>query len=102
MTLERKGHKCTTAEDGLYGIEVLQREKDFELIICDVNMPRLDGLSTIERIKNEKLFEGPIVMLTTEGDRKLIDRGKELGVDCWMVKPFDPEALSKVVSKLTA
>ena len=102
IALEIKGHDCTTAGDGIEALEILGKDADFKIIICDVNMPRLDGLSTIERIREDKIFDGPIIMLTTEGDRGLIDRGKSLGVACWMVKPFDPEALNKVVDKLTS
>ena len=102
IALEMKGHDCTTAGDGIEGLEVLKKNADFKLIICDVNMPRLDGLSMIERMRADKIYDGPIIMLTTEGDRGLIDKGKNLGVACWMVKPFDPEALNKIVDKLTS
>jgi two-component system chemotaxis response regulator CheY len=67
------------------------------MIICDVNMPRMNGIEFVEKVGGQKL---PIVMLTTEGRPELIDRAKKAGAKGWMVKPFKPDQLLAVVRKL--
>jgi len=70
------------------------------MIICDVNMPRMNGLDLLVRLKNEGRTNVPVLMLTTEGQATLITRAKESGAKGWMVKPFKPEMLLAAVQKL--
>ena len=101
ITLERKGYNPIEADDGIEGLEMLD-EHDICIVICDVNMPRMDGITMIEEVKKRAKYQGPIIMLTTEGGRETIEKGRQLGISCWMVKPFDPTTLLVAVEKLTA
>lgn len=84
------------------GVEGLDRYRDARvaMIICDVNMPRMNGLEMIEQLRADGCTV-PIVMLTTEGQTTLIARAREAGARGWIVKPFNPDLLRKAVDKLT-
>ena len=72
-------------------------------MICDVNMPRMDGLEMLETVRKEpRSAPLPIVMLTTEGQHELVQRAKAAGAKGWIVKPFKPELLLAAIRKLTA
>ena len=91
------------AVDGVEGIEVIGRLADLAAVICDVNMPRMDGLEMLEAVrKDSKTAHLPIVMLTTEGQHELVRRAKAAGAKGWIVKPFKPELLLAAMRKLTA
>lgn len=101
--LEPQGYVILQAYDGFGGLEMLKANNDVSLVICDVNMPELDGLSMCERVKNENLAPGvPIVMLTTETNSDLKARGKAAGVLGWITKPYNGEKLLLAVQKLTS
>lgn len=71
---------------------------DFDLLISDVNMPQMNGLDLASRIKADPRFKNkPILILTTESSAEMKQKGKELGVTGWMVKPFSDEKLYKSV-----
>lgn len=71
---------------------------DFDLLISDVNMPQMNGLELASRIKADARFKTkPILILTTESSAEMKQKGKELGVTGWMVKPFSDEKLFKSV-----
>ena len=74
---------------------------DLCLVICDINMPRLDGLEMLEVLRGQypKL---PILMLTTESRVDKVERAKKAGAKAWIIKPFKPELLVEAVTKLTA
>jgi two-component system chemotaxis response regulator CheY len=98
---EPSGFQVVQAYDGFSGLEMLRCNPDVNLIICDVNMPELDGLSMCEKIKEEKLAQGvPIVMLTTETNVELKSRGRAAGVLGWINKPYSSEKLLVAVTKL--
>ncbi len=91
------------AEDGVIGWEKLTQHDDIGLIICDVNMPRMNGLELVEKIKSSGQYDNlPIVMLTTEGSPQLIQRAKKAGAKGWVVKPFKPDLLVKATTKILA
>jgi len=91
------------AGDGVEGIEVITGCSDLAAILCDVNMPRLDGLRMLEILKDKgRLVNLPVVMLTTEGQPALVQRAKAAGAKGWIVKPFKPEQLVATMRKLTA
>ena len=103
MALKQSGFTVEEAVDGLDGAEKIEAATDIALVICDVNMPRMNGLEMIERVKqhpNGK--EVPIIMLTTEGQPAMIRRAKEAGAKGWIVKPFNARLLIGAVTKLTA
>jgi two-component system chemotaxis response regulator CheY len=101
--LEQAGYMVAEAEDGQAGAEAIEGADDISMVICDVNMPRMNGLEMVGRVKKDGARSGlPIVMLTTEGDPSLIAKAKQLGAKGWMVKPFKADHLLAAVQKLTA
>jgi two-component system chemotaxis response regulator CheY len=97
------GFEVVAAVDGLDALAKLSATKDVALVIADINMPRLNGLEMISRIRGDEKTSGiPILVLTTEGDPDLITEARKLGVKAWMVKPFKEELLVSAVEKLTA
>ncbi len=97
--LTQAGYAVVEAIDGLDGTQKL--DASISMIICDVNMPRMNGLEMLEAIKRDGKFPRvPVVMLTTEGQPALIDRAKKAGAKGWIVKPFKPDLLVATVSKL--
>jgi two-component system, chemotaxis family, chemotaxis protein CheY len=102
MALRQAGFEVLEATDGDEGIEVLERTQDAAMIICDVNMPRMNGLDLLDAIKKDgKNASLPVLMLTTEGQPQLIERAKKSGAKGWIVKPFKAELLVAAVKKLT-
>ena len=93
------GYEIIEAVDGVDGLEKLRAVADVDLALCDVNMPRMNGLDMIAELQRTgpKI---PILMLTTEGQPSLIRRARECGAKGWIVKPFKPELLIAAVTKL--
>ena len=101
FTLTKGGFQVVEAEDGRDGIEKLKANPDVAMIISDVNMPNMGGLEMVESITADgSLPHPPIVMLTTEGSGELVERAKKAGAKGWLVKPFKPEQLVAVATKL--
>ncbi|ARU56917.1 chemotaxis protein CheY [Oleiphilus messinensis] len=98
--LSAVGYNVIEAEDGKDGLAKLNTRR-VHLIISDVNMPNMDGISMAKEIKQNPQHKfTPIVMLTTEGDDKTKQAGKAAGVRAWMVKPFKPEQMIQAVKTL--
>lgn len=101
ITLKGAGYNVVQAENGKDALDKLQSGVKPSLIICDVNMPIMDGISFVKEAKSlpEHKFT-PIIMLTTESaeDKKL--EGQMAGAKAWVVKPFRPEVMLKAVQKL--
>jgi two-component system chemotaxis response regulator CheY len=95
------GYEVLEATDGLDGLEKIRGISDLRLVLCDVNMPRMTGLEMIAQLREEGLTT-PVLMLTSEGQPSLIQRGREMGAKGWLVKPFKPDLLLAAVNKLTA
>ncbi len=101
-TLRPAGFTVCEAGDGLQGIEKIEAG-GIDCVICDVNMPNMNGIEMVQKVKGEERFRSlPIVMLTTEGAMELIQQAKKAGASGWIVKPFKPEMLIAAVRKLTA
>jgi two-component system chemotaxis response regulator CheY len=101
FTLAKSGLTVIEAEDGKDGIEKLRANADISMIISDVNMPNMNGLEMVEAINaDSSISHPPIVMLTTEGSGELVDRAKKAGAKGWLVKPFKPDQLVAIVTKL--
>jgi PAS domain S-box-containing protein len=98
--LAQAGFETVEAADGLEALGVLEHLSDAAMIICDVNMPRMNGLEMVESFQKTGR-KVPIVMLTTEGQPRLIERAKKAGALGWIVKPFKPEMLLAAVRKVT-
>ena len=96
-----EGHELIEAENGFEGLGAIQfYKKNIDLIICDVNMPKLDGLSVVEIIHKDKVETAPIIMVTTELDPEMKKRGLAAGVRVWFHKPIDEDKLLSVAEKL--
>lgn len=96
-TLLQAGFDCTLAEDGQHGLEVLETVSP-DVIITDINMPRLDGFGFIDAVRSRDATKAvPILVLTTESSAELKSRAREAGATGWIVKPFDPEKLVRAI-----
>ncbi len=101
--LTQAGYDVVEASDGVEGVEAIAAHADLKMVICDVNMPRLNGLDMVEKVKAGGLNANlPIIMLTTEGSPALIQKAKGAGAKGWILKPFKPDQLLATVEKLTA
>jgi len=99
--LKNEGYKITAAEDGLDGLEKLYANSDIDLIISDINMPRMDGFTFIKTVREQDAYRDlPIVVLSTEGQEKDIQKGITLGANLYMVKPAQPQQMVKNIKML--
>jgi two-component system chemotaxis response regulator CheY len=97
ITLERDGHHVTATEDGLIALNIA-RENSFDLVITDLQMPNLDGISLIRELRKLSDFKRtPLFILSTESadDRK--QAGRLAGATGWIVKPINPDQLRQVI-----
>lgn len=100
FTLKREGFDVVEAEDGVHGLEQSQ-SGDYDLVISDVNMPRMDGITMVGKLRESPKFQStPILILTTEADAQKKAAGKAAGATGWIVKPFDPGQLVDVVRRV--
>ncbi|MCF6173012.1 MAG: response regulator [Campylobacteraceae bacterium] len=94
------GHEPLVAKNGQEGLDMLSIHK-LDLIFSDVNMPVMGGLEMVENIKQHEEYKYiPIIMLTTESNPVLKEKGKALGVKAWMLKPFNKNKFFMAVKKL--
>lgn len=100
FTLAQAGYDVIEAEDGQDGITKLRANADAAMVLCDVNMPRMNGLEMLESLAARAAKTPPVVMLTTEGAADLVQRAKKAGAKGWIVKPFKPDLLLAAVKKL--
>lgn len=100
IALRDAGYDLIEAGDGHEALKKLDGTK-IHLIISDINMPNMDGLSFVREVKqNPKYKFTPIIMLTTEVNQAKKDAAKEAGAKAWVTKPFQPKNLLDAVSKL--
>jgi two-component system chemotaxis response regulator CheY len=100
-SLRQAGFDIVEAEDGAEGLEKINLDATIKMVICDVNMPRMNGLEMLEALQREGKRPGlPVVMLTTEGQTQLIERAKKAGAKGWIVKPFKAPQLVAAVQKM--
>lgn len=101
--LAQAGFATVEAVDGQDGLAQIGANRAIALVVCDVNMPNMDGLEMVEKVKADPANQAlPILMLTTEGQPVLIKRAKEAGAVGWLVKPFDAAHLVLTAQRLTA
>jgi two-component system, chemotaxis family, chemotaxis protein CheY len=96
--LKGEGYEVVEAVDGFDALEKLAGNPGTRLIVCDVNMPRMNGLEFLEQLSSRG-NSVPVVMLTTEGQPELIQKAKSLGAKGWLVKPFKPDYLAAAAKK---
>lgn len=100
IALTSAGYSVEEAADGAEGLQKATGGA-FDLIITDLNMPVMDGLTMIESMRKVPKLQGvPIIFLTTESDAGMKQRAKAAGATGWVTKPFQPESLVKIVKKV--
>ncbi len=101
-SLAEAGFRVVQAEDGLQGLEMLARENP-DVIVTDLNMPRLDGFGFIEAVRRDASRRTmPVLVLTTEADGEQKNRARAAGATGWIVKPFDPVKLVEAIRRVSA
>ena len=100
IVLRGAGYGVIEAVDGVDALSKLHRSK-ISLVICDVNMPLMDGITFVKEAKKLPNYRFmPIIMLTTESRESRKQEGQMAGAKAWVVKPFRPEQILHAVSKL--
>ena len=100
FTLKGAGYDVVEANDGQMALTALTANK-VDLVIADLNMPIMDGLTLIRKLRALPQYRTtPLLMLTTDADEKKKSEGRAAGATGWIVKPFDPAKLISVVQKV--
>jgi two-component system chemotaxis response regulator CheY len=99
-TLKSAGFEVVEAVDGEDAFEKA-RQRHFDLVLTDQNMPRLDGIGLTKRLREHPSFKAtPILILTTESSDQMKQAGRAAGATGWLVKPFEPTKLIEVIRKV--
>ena len=100
LTLKSAGYEVLEACDGKDALVKLDGRK-IHLIITDVNMPNMDGISLLREVKKHSSYKfTPVIMLTTEAGENRKQEGQSAGAKAWVVKPFQPQQMLSAVAKL--
>ena len=100
VNLELEGFEVATAGDGETAIDLAAKMRP-DVITLDVMMPRLSGFDTVVRLRQDERTAGiPVVMVTGRAQAADLERGEEVGVEAYLTKPFEPDALVEVVTRL--
>ncbi len=100
FTLKGAGFEVVEAEDGVKALSVLERT-NVDLVITDINMPNMDGVTLVKQLRAKPSHKStPILILTTEGGEDKKAAGRAAGATGWIVKPFAPDKLLQVVTKV--
>jgi CheY-like chemotaxis protein len=101
VNLELEGFEVCTAEDGQEALDRVEQIRP-DLVTLDVVMPRLDGFATAARLRaNDATRHIPVVMVSAAAQEGDLQRGRAIGVDAYITKPFQPDELVRVVRDLT-
>jgi two-component system chemotaxis response regulator CheY len=101
IALKQAGYDVIEGVDGKDALAKLTGQK-VNLIISDVNMPNMDGITFVRELKTRPAYKfTPVLMLTTESQEDKKEQGKAAGARAWLVKPFKPDVLLAAVQKLT-
>ncbi|AMO72630.1 response regulator [Sphingorhabdus sp. M41] len=99
-SLTKQGFAIEDAEDGEHGLARMHEVRP-DLLITDINMPKMDGFELIEAVRAESAFRGiPILVLSTEFSDEKKARARSAGATGWITKPFDPEKLGAAIRKV--
>jgi two-component system, chemotaxis family, chemotaxis protein CheY len=100
--LTRAGYNVIEAAEGSEALACLRANTDVNVVVLDVNMPGMNGLDVLERITSEHAGRSlPVLMLTTEAERTLVERAKKAGAKGWLLKPINPDLLVRSVTRLS-
>ncbi|HTV21621.1 MAG TPA: response regulator [Polyangiaceae bacterium] len=95
------GFDVLQAADATEAFACLAKHRDVSMMVLDVNMPGMSGIELLERLRAERPEETPpVLMLTTEAERQLVERAKKAGAKGWLLKPIKPELLVSTVNRL--
>jgi two-component system, chemotaxis family, chemotaxis protein CheY len=101
LSLSRAGYAVLEAGDGQQGLAQVEKAAKINLIVSDVNMPVMDGITFLTEIKKSPRHKFiPVIMLTTEDESTKMQQAKAAGARAWLLKPFDPPALLDAVSRV--
>ena len=101
LALQKAGYTVMEAGDGKEALAKLDGSVKVNLIVCDVNMPQMDGLTFLKHLKTEANYKfTPVIMLTTESQESKKAEGRAAGARAWITKPFQPSQLVDAVSRL--
>ena len=101
LALKKAGYGVLEAGDGQAALSTLQGDTKVHLIVCDVNMPVMDGLSFLRELKTLPAYKfTPVIMLTTESQEAKKAEGRAAGAKAWITKPFQPSELVDAVNRL--
>jgi two-component system chemotaxis response regulator CheY len=98
--LEEKGFECEEAADGQAGMDQLKARPPFDLALIDWNMPVMDGLEMLKKLRAGGFASLKVMMVTTEAENDYILRALDAGADEYLMKPFDDEALTEKLAML--
>lgn len=99
--LIKSGITVSLAVDGRDGLAKLKSDPSIKIVVCDVNMPNMDGLTMAEKVRSELHNQTVIIiMLTTENSPAMKERGKAAGIKGWIVKPFKGDAVLATFKKI--
>jgi two-component system chemotaxis response regulator CheY len=98
--LEEKDIECEEAADGQAGMDKLQSSPPFDLALLDWNMPVMDGLEMLKKLRADGFADLKVMMVTTEAENDYILRALDAGADEYLMKPFDDEALTEKLAML--
>lgn len=100
-SLKRAGFDVVEAEDGVDALDLARATTDIDLVLTDINMPRMDGLELIRALREMPEYGStPILTLTTEGSAEKKNLGRAAGATGWIIKPFSPESLVDTINKV--
>lgn len=101
IALRGGGYNVIEACDGVDGLAKLAAADKIHLIISDVNMPNMDGITFVKTLKQKPEYKfTPVIMLTTEAEEEKKREGQAAGAKAWVIKPFQPQQMLSAVSKL--
>lgn len=101
QTLTEQGFAVIEAENGQMALDRLQALARVDLVVTDLNMPILDGIGFVQKMRQLASFKfTPVLLLTTETRTDQKDKAKAAGATGWLTKPFDPGKLRAVISKV--
>ena len=101
VALSGQGFAVAGAEDGLAALEWLSANEQPDLMITDINMPRMDGFGLVEAVRAQDRHNAmPILMLSTESSEDKKQRAREAGANGYLVKPFDPARLATAIQSV--
>jgi two-component system, chemotaxis family, chemotaxis protein CheY len=93
------GYDVAEAGDGVEALELAQTRR-FDLVVTDHNMPRMDGVTLVRELRQLSNYDAvALIVLSTEVDPALKQKGREAGATGWMAKPFDPQRMLDIVAK---